>query len=62
MIELNGILLKLGFDQAYINLVMKCVRSVRYKIKVNNEFTIEIIPERGPRQSALCPIPISYMC
>jgi hypothetical protein len=36
----EAMMVKLGFDQVYINLVMKCVRSVRYKIKVNNEFTI----------------------
>jgi hypothetical protein len=43
-------MIKLGFDQAYINLLMKCAHSVRYKIKVNNKVTSEIIPERGLRQ------------
>jgi hypothetical protein len=39
-------LIRLGFHQIFIDLLMKCVRSVKYKIKVNNELTANIIPER----------------
>lgn len=43
-------LLKLGFDQRWINLVMLCVRSVRYSVRVNDTFVGLIIPSRGLRQ------------
>jgi hypothetical protein len=46
----NAMLIKLGFHQTFTYLIMKCVRSVKYRIKVNNEFIEEIISERGLRQ------------
>jgi hypothetical protein len=39
----NAMLIKLGFHQTFTYLIMKCVRSVKYRIKVNNEFIEEII-------------------
>jgi hypothetical protein len=47
---LEAMLVKLGFNRVFIDLLMKCVHSVMYKIKVNNEVTTEIILERGLRQ------------
>jgi hypothetical protein len=47
---LKDIMLKLGFDNDWVSLVMKCVTTVRYQIKVNKELTDVIIPERGLRQ------------
>jgi hypothetical protein len=41
---------KLGFNQPIVDRLMMCVRSVKYRIKVNDEFTEEIIPDRGLRQ------------
>jgi hypothetical protein len=41
---------KAGFCQDWINLIMKCVATVRYKIRVNGELSDELIPERGLRQ------------
>lgn len=41
---------KLGFDDRWVQLVMKCVTIVLYKIKVNGELTEEIVPSRGLRQ------------
>jgi hypothetical protein len=45
----EAMLIKLGFHRIFIDL-LKCVRSIKYNIKVNNEFTTDIIPERGLRQ------------
>jgi hypothetical protein len=53
MVELdfvNAMLIKLRFHQAFTYLIMKCVRLVKYRIKVNNELTEEIILERGLQQ------------
>jgi len=41
---------KLEFHQRWINVVMKCVSSVSYKIRVNGELTEAFKPERGLRQ------------
>jgi hypothetical protein len=46
----EAILKKLGFNQPFVDRLMMCVRSVKYRIKVNDEFTKEIIPDRGLRQ------------
>ena len=46
----EGMLLKLGFRRRWVDLVMKCVTTVRYQIKVNNEVTNTILPGRGLRQ------------
>lgn len=40
----------IGFNEALVQLLMKCVRSVIYRIKVNRELTDVIIPERDLRQ------------
>lgn len=41
---------KLGFSDKWINLVMKCVTTVSYRIKVNDEYTYTVRPQRGLRQ------------
>lgn len=41
---------RMGFDGRWINLIMQCVFTVSYKIKVNGELTEEIIPSWGLRQ------------
>ncbi|KAL9687478.1 hypothetical protein QQ045_031881 [Rhodiola kirilowii] len=47
---LELMLIKLGFPIPWTRLVMECIRSVRYKVKVNN-MVIEIPPpQRGLRQ------------
>lgn len=39
-----------GFCRPWISLIMKCIETVSYRIKVNGELTDEIIPSRGLRQ------------
>lgn len=41
---------KLGFEREWVNLVMKCVSTVKYQVKVNKDATEVIIPQRGLRQ------------
>ena len=41
---------KLGFDKRWRGLVMRCVRSVTYSIKINGSLRGHIIPSRGIRQ------------
>ena len=40
----------LGFSENWIDLIMKCVTTVRYRIKINGELSEEISPQRGLRQ------------
>lgn len=40
----------LGFDRPWIDLVMTCVTTVKYKIRVNGELSEEFRLERGLRQ------------
>jgi hypothetical protein len=47
---IQAMMLKLGFHQDFVGLIMKCVKSVKYRIKVNTELTEVIIPGRGLRQ------------
>uniref|UniRef100_A0A8R7QUK2 Reverse transcriptase domain-containing protein n=1 Tax=Triticum urartu TaxID=4572 RepID=A0A8R7QUK2_TRIUA len=47
---LQGIMLKLGFNRSWVQLMMNCVTTVKYQIKVNGDVTKMIIPERGLRQ------------
>jgi hypothetical protein len=47
---LHSMMHKLGFDERWINLIMQCVSSVSYRIRVNGCLTGEINPSRGLRQ------------
>ena len=47
---LKEMMLKLGFKGEWVNLVMKCVTTVKYQVKVNRDATKIIIPQRGLRQ------------
>jgi hypothetical protein len=47
---LREMMLRLGFHRRWVDLVMKCVTSVKYRIRVNGELSEEFIPERGLRQ------------
>jgi hypothetical protein len=52
---LARMLMKLSFDDRWVQLIMKYVTTVSYKIKVNGELTQEIIPSRGLRQGIPSP-------
>uniref|UniRef100_A0A8R7TID6 Reverse transcriptase domain-containing protein n=1 Tax=Triticum urartu TaxID=4572 RepID=A0A8R7TID6_TRIUA len=41
---------KLGFSRSWVDLIMKCVTTVRYQIKVNGQLTVQFCPSRGLRQ------------
>lgn len=47
---LSRMMHRMGFDERWVQLIMKCVTTVTYKIKVNGELTEEILPSRGLRQ------------
>lgn len=47
---LRDMMLKMGFNRRWTELVMKCVTAVKYQVKVNGDTTNTIIPERGLRQ------------
>jgi hypothetical protein len=49
-IFLEKIMIKLGFDQIWTKLIMACVRSVKYKVRLNSVETDTIIPTRGQWQ------------
>ncbi|XP_019170961.1 PREDICTED: uncharacterized protein LOC109166463 [Ipomoea nil] len=43
-------LIGLGFDERWVQLVMLCVHSVRYRVLVNGKPSEEIVPTRGLKQ------------
>jgi hypothetical protein len=47
---LEKIMLKLGFDQRWVKLIMACVKSVKYRVCFNSVETDTISPTRGLRQ------------
>ena len=47
---LEGLLCKMGFDKSWVDKVMSCVRSVKYKVQINDTLTEEFSPSRGLRQ------------
>lgn len=47
---LKKTMLRLGFRASWVDLVMNCVTTVKYRIRVNGELTDEFSPERGLRQ------------
>jgi hypothetical protein len=46
---LEAIMIRLGFDERWIHLVMSCVRSVQYSMVVNGNLVGNIYPTRGIR-------------
>ena len=52
---------KLGFHSQWIEMIMSCVSSVKYRVRYNSQETEEFIPTRGIRQGdSLSPICFSY--
>lgn len=51
---LEKIMLKLGFSNSWVQLVMRCVTTVTYRVKVNKNLTEVVVPQCGLRQG--CPL------
>ena len=47
---LKGVLLKLGFNTRWVQMVMRCITTVKYAVKVNDDFTKPFKPTRGIRK------------
>jgi hypothetical protein len=47
---LEAIMLKLGFSHSTVRLILKCVSSVRFSVRVNGELLPFFTPSRGLRQ------------
>jgi hypothetical protein len=43
-------MLRLGFNMNLVNLVMRCVESVRFSVRVNGQLSNAFYPTRGIRQ------------
>jgi hypothetical protein len=43
-------LTRLGFDRGFVDLLLACVSSVKYRVRYNDQETEEFIPTRGLRQ------------
>lgn len=59
---LEAMLTKLGFRRRWVNLIMKCVTTVRYQIKVNGVLTEQFVPTQGLRQGDPLPLPLCDLC
>jgi hypothetical protein len=46
---LRAMMLKLGFCEEWVDLIMQCVTTVSYKVKVNGHLSEIFMPERGLR-------------
>jgi hypothetical protein len=47
---LEKIMLKMGFDRRWVKLIMKCVTTVRYRVRINSDESDIFSPSRGLRQ------------
>ena len=46
---LQGVMRRMGFSEIFVQLIMKCVKTVKYKFRINGQLTDEVIPGRGLR-------------
>lgn len=44
------IMRRMGFNERWISLIMKCITTVTYRVKVNGVLTEQIVPSRGLSQ------------
>ena len=46
-IFLEHMLLRFGFDQRWVQMIMRCVTSARFSVKLNGGFSRPFLPSRG---------------
>jgi hypothetical protein len=49
-IFLEEMMIKMGFAESWVNMIMRCVKSVRFSVKLNGGLSDAFIPSRGLRQ------------
>jgi hypothetical protein len=47
---LEKMMIRLGFAKKWIDIILECCSTIKYKFKINGSLTEELIPERGLRQ------------
>ena len=47
---LQDMMCKLGFSVGWVDLIMKCVSTVKYRVWINGHLSDSFAPERGLRQ------------
>jgi hypothetical protein len=61
--SLEKLMLRLGFSAQWVEMVMKCVTTVSYHIKVNGEYSNDINPQKGAAsRGSFVPLSIYSMC
>ena len=59
---LRNILLTLGFDQSFVQLIMQCVETVSFRVRVNGNFSETFWPSRGIRQGDHLSLYLFLLC
>ena len=47
---IKGVMRKMGFNEGWINLVMRCISSISYFVIINGDTFGKIVPSRGLQQ------------